>query len=82
MDNGSYWHGYLMARHHVSLVIGLVFTAVVVISILTGRTLVKYQGIVSRADDPKTFWGSVVVDFILALVFLGLYLYTASGSSN
>ena len=67
-----------MARHHVSLVIGLVFTAVVVISILTGRTLVKYQGIVSRADDPKTFWGSVVVDFILALVFLGLYLYTAS----
>jgi hypothetical protein len=78
MDNGSYWHGYLMARHHVSLVLGVVFMAVVPISILTGRTLVKYQGIVSRVDDPKTFWKSVVVDFLLGLVFLGLYLYTAN----
>jgi len=50
--------------------------AVVLISIITGRTLVKYQGIVSRADDSKTFWGSVVVDFLLGLVLLGLYLYT------
>ena len=33
--------------------------AVVLISILTGSTLVKYQGIVSRADDPKTFWGAL-----------------------
>jgi hypothetical protein len=78
MDNGSYWHGYLMARHHVSLVLGVVLMAVVLISILTGRTLVKYQRIVSRADDPKTFWGSVVVDCLLGLVFLGLYLYTAN----
>ncbi len=52
--------------------------AAVLISILTGRTLVKYQGIVSRADDPKTFWWSVAVDFLLGLVGFGLYLYTAN----
>ena len=52
--------------------------AVVPISILTGKTLVKYQGIVSRADDPKTFWGSVVVDCLLGFVCLGLYLYAAN----
>jgi hypothetical protein len=78
MDNDSYWRGYLMARHHVSLVLGVVLMAVVLISIITGRTLVKYQGIVSRADDPKTFWGSVIVDYLLGLVFLGLYWYTAN----
>jgi hypothetical protein len=78
MYDRSYWHAYLIARHHVSLVIGVVLMAVVMISVLTGRTLVKYQGIVSRADDPKMFWESVVVDCLLGLVFLGLYLYTGN----
>jgi hypothetical protein len=78
MDNGSYWHGYLMARHHVFLVLGVVLMVVVLISIITGSTLVKYQGIVSRADDSKMFWGSIVVDCLLGLVCLGLYLYTAN----
>ncbi len=52
--------------------------AVVLISILTGRTLVKYQGIVSRADDPKTFWENIAVYCVLGLVCFGLYLYTAN----
>jgi len=78
MYDRSYWDAYLMARHHVSLVIGVVLMAVVLLSILTGRTLVKFQRIVSRADDPKMFWESVVVDFLLGLVFLGLYFYTAN----
>lgn len=78
LTNDSYWRGYLMARHHVDLVIGVVLMAVVLISILTGRTYVKYHGIVSRADDPKTFWWSVVFYCLLGLVFLGLCLYTAN----
>ena len=78
MDNGSYWHEYFMARHHVDLVLGVILMAVVLISLLTGRTLVKYQGIVSRTDEPKTFWWSVVVDFLLGLVCFGFYLYTSS----
>ena len=57
MGNGSYWHEYLMARNQVFLVLGVVLMALVLISTLTGITLVKYQGIVSRADDPKVFWG-------------------------
>jgi len=77
MDHYSYWRGYIVARHNTSLVLGAVFIALAVISMLTGKTFVKYRGIVSRADDPKTFRGSVIVDCVAGLVFFGLYLYAA-----
>lgn len=76
MDHGSYWHGYFMARHHVFLILGIILMVVALVSALTGTTLVKFQGIVHRADDPKTFWESVVVDCLLGLIWLGLFLYT------
>ena len=56
MDQDSYWHGYLMARHQVFMWMGIVLVAMTVIFTLTGQCLVKYRGIVSRAEDPKTFW--------------------------
>jgi hypothetical protein len=76
MDHDSYWHGYLMARHHVSLILGIVLMVMALIFTLTGRCLVKYQGIISRAEDPKTFWQNIAVYCLLGLFFLGLYLYT------
>lgn len=76
MDQGSYWHGYLMARHQVFMWMGIVLVAMTLIFTLTGQCLVKYQGIVSRAEDPKTFWQNVALYFVLGLIFLGLYLYT------
>ena len=36
----------------------------------------KYEGIVSRAEDPKTFWQSIALYYLLGLLCLGLYLYT------
>lgn len=78
MDNGSYWHGYLMARHHVFLVLGIVFMAMALISTLTGKTLVKYRGIVSRVEDPKGFREGVITDCVIGLVCFGFFLYTAS----
>ena len=78
MDHDSYWHGYLLARHHVFLILGTVLMVVALISTLTGTTLVKYQGIVHRSDDPKTFWGSIVVDCLIGLICLGFYLYTVN----
>ena len=66
-----------MARHHVSLILGIVLMVMALISTLTGRCLVKYRGIVSRADEPKTFWQTIALDCLLGLFFLGLYLYTA-----
>jgi hypothetical protein len=45
---------------------------------LTGKCLVKYEGLVSRAEDPKGFWQGVATYFVLGIVSLGLYLYTAN----
>jgi hypothetical protein len=78
MDSGSYWHGYLMARHHVSLILGCCVTAFALISALTGVSIEKYRGIIYRSDDPKRFWQSIAIYFLLGLICLGLYFYTAN----
>ena len=78
MDRDSYWYGYLMARHHVFLVMGSVLMGMTLIFTLTGYCLVKYQGIVSRTKDPKGFWQGVATYFVFGLVCLGLFLYTAN----
>jgi len=78
MDHNSYWHGYLMARHHVFLILGIVLMVMALIFTLTGRCLVKYRGIIYRADDPKTFWQNIALYCLLGLLCLGLYLYTVN----
>jgi ABC-type microcin C transport system permease subunit YejB len=62
----------------MALILGTVLMAMALIFTLTGRCLVKYQGIVNRDKDPKTFWQNVAVYYLLGLLFLGLYLYTAN----
>lgn len=52
--------------------------AMVLIFTLTGKCLVKYRGIVSRAEDPKEFWENIGVYGVLCLVCFLLYLYTSS----
>jgi hypothetical protein len=78
MDHDSYWYGYLMARHNISLILAVVLIGMALISTVTGVCLVKYQGIVMRATDPKTFWQNVAMYYLLGILFLGLYLYTAN----
>lgn len=78
MEHGSYWHAYLMARHDIFLILGSILLIMALISTLTGRCLVKYRGIVSRADHPKMFWQTIALYSLLGLFSLGLYLYTAS----
>jgi hypothetical protein len=78
MDHDSYWYGYLMARHQVFLVLGAVLMGMALISTLSGYCLVRFQGIISRAKDPKGFWQGVATYFVLALICLGLFLYTSN----
>lgn len=78
MDHDGYWFRYLAARHDIALKIGLVFLGVVLISVITGKTLVKGQGIVSKTEDPKTFWGTVISLLVGAAVLIGLYAFGPS----
>ena len=76
MDHDSYWHGYFMARHHTSLIMGIVLESMALIFALTGRCLVRYKGFVSRAEDPRAFWQNVSVYFLLGLFCFVLWAYT------
>ena len=75
MDHVGYWYRYLAARHDVAFYISVVFIAVALASAASGYTLVKYQGIVSRADDPKNFWQAVAIEFLIGVAFWCLYAF-------
>lgn len=73
MDKG-YWFLYLTSRRYVSMYIGLALLFIAAVSTLTGKTLERYHGIVSRDEDPKRFRGDVVTCLILGLLFISLSL--------
>jgi hypothetical protein len=78
MDHGGYWYGYLAARHDTCLGIALICIGAALLSSFTGKTLVRFQGIVSRAQDPKGFWQAVVGIYVIGAIFLGLFLFGPS----
>jgi hypothetical protein len=78
MDHDSYWYRYFAARHDIELYIGLVSIGFSLISTLTGKTLVKGQGIVSRADDPKVFAWNVTLVGAMGAILLGLFFFGPS----
>jgi len=51
--------------------LGLLFLIVAGISICTGKTLTHGQGLVSRAEEPKTFWLLVAMWTLAGIVFIG-----------
>jgi hypothetical protein len=78
MDPDGYWYRYFAARHDIILKIGLVVLGIVLISVLTGKTLVKGRGIVSETSDPKTFWGNVIILLVLGAACIGLWAFGPS----
>ncbi len=78
MDHDGYWYRYLAARHDFALKFGLVILCAALVSILSGKTLVKFRGIVARSEDPKTFWESVVTLVVMGVALIGLYAFGPS----
>jgi hypothetical protein len=78
MDPDGYWYKYLAARHDFDIKLGVFLLLAASISLLTGKTLVKYRGIVSESADPKTFWQSVIILLVFGIVFIGLYFFGPS----
>jgi len=66
---------YLIDAQHRFLLIGMVVLIVTAVFVLTGETLERYRGVVSRAEEPKRFWLDVSLYFVVGLFFIGLYLY-------
>jgi hypothetical protein len=76
MYNGSYWREYFFARHKVFLILGMFLEAGALISTLTGTTLARYEGMVSRARDPKKF--QVIVSLYCSFGFFSLIFYVCT----
>lgn len=56
------------------LIAGGFFLYLAVIGTFTGETLVRFQGMVRRAEDPKKFWWSLASYYFFGAVFIALYL--------
>ncbi len=54
----------------------MVLEAGALISSLTGTTLAKYEGIVSRASDPKKFQDTVFFEYLFGFFLFILYVCT------
>jgi len=50
---------------------GFLFLIVAGISICTGKTLTRGQGLVSRVKEPKTFWLLMALWLLAGVVFIG-----------
>jgi hypothetical protein len=75
MDQDGYWYRYLAARHDTFLYLGLFCLGAALISALTGKTIVKFRGIVSRDKEPKDFWQNVVVILGMGVALIGLFIF-------
>jgi hypothetical protein len=58
-----------------NLLAGIAVLALAVMQTLTGQSLAGYGKTADRADDPKRFWGSVAICYVIGLFFIGRYLY-------
>jgi hypothetical protein len=70
----GYWLSYLTSRRYVCMYVGLGSLLIAAVSMLTGKTLERYSGLVSRDEEPKRFRRNVVGFLIVGLFFIGLSL--------
>jgi len=59
----------------MNLLIGLAAMGLAVMQALTGQSLQGYGRTANRSDDPKNYWGAVVLAFVAGLFFIGRYVY-------
>lgn len=50
--------------------LGFLFLIVAAFSMCAGKTFTRGQGLVSRAEEPKTFWSLVALWFLAGIVFI------------
>ena len=59
----------------VNLLIGLAAVGLAVMETLTGQSLQRYGRTADRSDDPKNYWGAVIIGYAAGLFFIGRYIY-------
>jgi hypothetical protein len=63
------WH-----PHYIYLILGVIFFSGAVVSTFTGKTWVRFSGLVYRAKEPDVFWGLVAIYYLAGVLFVGTFL--------
>ena len=67
----------LLNPRFIYLILGVIFLALAVVSICTGKAYSGYGGWACRANQPAQFWWGIVVMGLSALVCTAIYLHSA-----
>ncbi len=60
------------------LIIGVVSLCTGVVSTFTGVTWARFGRVIYRANQPKEFWEDVIACYIIAVCFIGYFVYLAN----
>lgn len=71
----SFW---LLRAPGIFLVLGGVSISAAAFFTCTGKVWVRFNGWVYRAKEPKWFWWEVALDYLIALAFIGYFLFKIS----
>jgi hypothetical protein len=72
------YFSYLIDRQHRFLLIGILLLVMAVFFTLTGETVERWRGIVSRSEESKRFWWDVALIYLGGIFFIALYLFNRS----
>ncbi len=64
----------LWYSHYIYLILGVIFSFGAVVSTCTGKTWVRFSGLVYRAKEPNVFWGIVAIYYLGGVVCIGIFL--------
>jgi hypothetical protein len=65
----------LLKPPFIFLILGIFFTSAAVVYTCMGKVWVRFNGWVYRTEEPRVFWGEVIVYYLGGLLFLGYFLY-------
>jgi hypothetical protein len=57
------------------LIFGIFLLGLGVVGLLTGESLVRFRGVIYRANEPREFWESIATDFLCGSLLIGAYAF-------
>jgi len=68
-------YSYLIDERHRPLLMGILLLLFAIAATLTGQSLERGGGMVTRAESPSRFWRNVGFFYAAGLLFIAIYLY-------
>jgi hypothetical protein len=70
----------LLTPPYLNLTLGLISFSAAVVWTCTGKAWIRFHGWVYRAEEPNRFWLEVVTYYLIAAVFIGVFIHKVYGN--